>query len=65
MVVVTTPTGKIGSKIVEELLSAERTVRVIARDPVKLPPELRDDVEVVKGSSDESVLLKAFKGCRD
>ena len=63
MIVVTTPTGKIGSKLVEQLLFAETAVRVIARDPAKLPSEFLDNVEVVKGSSDdESVLLKAFEG---
>ena len=63
MIVVTTPTGKIGSKVVEELLSAEKAVRIIARDPAKLPSELLNKVEVVKGSSDdENILLKAFEG---
>ena len=63
MIVVTTPTGKIGSKLVEELLSAQKAVRVIARDPAKLPPEIRDNVQVVRGSSDdEDVLLEAFEG---
>ena len=32
MTVITTPAGKIGSRLVEELLSAGKTVRVIARD---------------------------------
>ncbi len=63
MIVVTTPTGKIGSKLVEELLSAGTTVRVIARDPVRLALEIRNNVEVVKGSSDdENVLFEAFEG---
>ena len=63
MIVVTTPTGNIGSKLVKELLSADAKVRVIVRDPAKLAPEVRDKVEVVKGSTDdESVLSDAFEG---
>ena len=63
MIVITTPTGKIGSKLVEELLSAGAPVRLIARDPERLAPKVRDNVEVVKGSSDdESVLSEAFEG---
>ncbi len=63
MIVVTTPTGKIGSELVEELLSAGAPVRVIVRDPARLKPVIHDNVEVVKGSSDdESVLSEAFEG---
>ena len=38
MIVVTTPTGNIGSKILAPLLAAGESVRVIARDPSKLAP---------------------------
>ncbi len=63
MIVVTTPTGKIGSELVEELLSAGVPVRVIVRDPARLKPVIHDNVEVVKGSSDDqSVLSEAFEG---
>ena len=63
MIVVTTPTGNIGSKLVKELLSAGEAVRVIARDPARLTPEIRESVHVIMGSSDdESVLSEAFKG---
>lgn len=37
MIVVTTPTGNIGRHVVRHLLDAGETVRVIARDPAKLP----------------------------
>ncbi len=63
MIVVTTPTGNIGSQVVKNLLAANEAVRVIARDPAKLAPEIRDKVEVVQGSSDdEDVLMRALEG---
>jgi len=57
-ILVTTPTGKIGRQIVRELLSPEFSVRVIARDPVRLPDEVREQVEVVRGSMDDAATLR-------
>ena len=63
MIVVTTPTGNIGSKVLEPLLEAGEAVRVVVRDPAKLAPEVQGKVEVVQGSTDdEEVLLPALKG---
>lgn len=63
MIVVTTPTGQIGSKVVDSLLADRRAVRVIARQPDRLPAEIRGRVEVVSGSSDdEAVLNRALAG---
>ena len=63
MIVVTTPTGQIGSQVVKNLLAADETVRVIARDPARLAPEIHGKVDVVQGSTDdESVLSRAFEG---
>src|SRR4051812_40780666 len=63
MIVVTTPTGNIGSQLVKKLLAANVPVRVIARDPKKLAPEVAAKVEVVQGSmDDEAVLTRAFAG---
>jgi uncharacterized protein YbjT (DUF2867 family) len=63
MIVVTTPTGNIGSQVVKNLLAANQAVRVIARDPAKLAPEVRAKVEIVQGSTDdEGVLTRALKG---
>ncbi len=63
MIVVTTPTGHIGSQVVANLLAANRPVRVIARDPARLAAEVRNKVEIVEGSSDdESVLMRALEG---
>jgi len=62
-IVVTTPTGHIGSELVKDLLAAGEAVRVIARDPARLAAEVRDRVEVVQGSSDdEAVLMRALEG---
>jgi uncharacterized protein YbjT (DUF2867 family) len=63
MIVVTTPTGSIGSQLVKRLLGANETVRVVARHPAKLAPEVQGRVEVVQGSSDdEGVLARALAG---
>ncbi len=63
MIVVTTPTGKIGSQVIPHLLAANEAVRVVARDPSRLAPEVRSRVEVVTGSlDDESVMQQALEG---
>jgi uncharacterized protein YbjT (DUF2867 family) len=63
MIVVTTPTGNIGSQVVVNLLAANEAVRVIVRDSSRLPPERRKRVEVVEGShGDVDVVNRAFKG---
>lgn len=55
MIVVTTPTGHIGSEILSTLIAAGAPVRAIARDPSKLPA----DVDAVAGSHDEPAVLDA------
>jgi uncharacterized protein YbjT (DUF2867 family) len=63
MIVVTTPTGHIGSQVVQNLLAAHQAIRVIVRDPARLAAEVRGKVDAVQGSSDdESVLSRAFEG---
>ncbi len=63
MIVVTTPTGHIGSRLVEGLLGEGERVRVIARKPENLAPGVRERVEVVQGSNDdEAVLDRALAG---
>ena len=63
MIVVTTPTGKIGSQVIPHLLAANERVRVVVRDPSKLPAAVRERVETVTGSlDDEAVMDKALKG---
>lgn len=63
MIVVTTPTGQIGHRVVDHLLGNGRPVRVVVRDPARLAAGVRDRVEVVAGSHDDpGVLTRAFDG---
>ena len=67
MIVITTPTGDIGSQVLTTLLgsapSGGEKLRVIARDPAKLPGPVRDRVDVVAGSHrDADVVDRAFAG---
>ena len=62
MIVVTTPTGNIGSQVLKDLLASNEPIRVIARDPDRLAPEARKRVEVVVGShGDGAVVTRAFQ----
>jgi len=62
MIVVTTPTGNIGSQVLKDLLSSNEPIRVIVRDPNRLAPEARKRVEVVVGShGDGAVVTRAFQ----
>ncbi len=63
MIVVTSPTGKIGTELVPRLLAGGARVRVIVRDPAKLSPQLLGKVDVTKGSTDDpEVVSAAFQG---
>jgi uncharacterized protein YbjT (DUF2867 family) len=57
-ILVTTPTGKIGRRIVPELLAPEFSVRVIVRQPERLAKEIREQVEVIRGSMDDAATLR-------
>jgi uncharacterized protein YbjT (DUF2867 family) len=57
MIVVTTPTGQIGSQLVSRLLADHLPVRVIARDAARLDAGVRQQVEVVEGSHDDPAVL--------
>jgi uncharacterized protein YbjT (DUF2867 family) len=63
MIVVTTPSGSIGSQVLQGLLDREAPVRVIVRDPSSLASHVQGRVEVVQGSHGESdVVIRAFAG---
>ncbi|MGD1223151.1 NAD(P)H-binding protein [Streptomyces krungchingensis] len=67
MIVITAPTGNIGrhllSRLLESAPAAGEALRVIVRDPARLPDAARGRVEVVTGSHAEpGVLDRAFAG---
>jgi uncharacterized protein YbjT (DUF2867 family) len=63
MIVVTAPTSNIGRQVLENILDSGEAVRVIARDPSRLPAPTRERVDVIQGShSDLNVVTKAFRG---
>ena len=63
MITITTPTGAIGHQVLENVLRGKELVRIIARDPSRLPSHVRERVDVVQGShSDPTVVNKAFAG---
>lgn len=63
MIVVTTPTGQIGSVLVRRLLAENQDVRVVVRSPSRLADDVRERVEVVVGShGDRAVLDAALPG---
>jgi uncharacterized protein YbjT (DUF2867 family) len=63
MIVLTTPTGMIGQQVLEKFLNSSETIRVIVRDPSRLPAHTREHVEVVQGShADSEVVDRAFEG---
>ncbi|NUP67463.1 MAG: NAD(P)H-binding protein [Nonomuraea sp.] len=63
MIVITAPTGQIGSKLVATLLQRSEPVRLIVRDPGRLPADVRERAEIVVGSHrDRDVLDRALQG---
>jgi len=63
MIVVTAPTGDIGHQVVRHLLTAGAEIRLIARDPSRLPDDVRNRADIVAGShGDAAVVNQAFKG---
>jgi uncharacterized protein YbjT (DUF2867 family) len=62
-IVVTHATGTTGRRVLLELLAPEFSVRVIASDPARLSEEIRTQVEVVRGASDDpGTLRRALDG---
>ncbi|MFJ6050695.1 NAD(P)H-binding protein [Streptomyces sp. NPDC092307] len=67
MIVITAPTGNIGSHLLSLLLNPTsalgEALRVVVRDPARLPDAVRDRVEVIVGShGDADVVDRAFEG---
>ncbi|MCO8273550.1 NAD(P)H-binding protein [Actinoplanes sp. TRM 88003] len=62
-IVVTTPTGNVGSRVVQLLVQAGERPRVLLRDPSRLPAELLPLVEVAQGDLlDGEFVADAVKG---
>jgi nucleoside-diphosphate-sugar epimerase len=63
VIVVTTPTGRIGRQVLGTIADSTEAIRVITRDPARLPLRVRERAEVMRGSDDDiSVVTKAFTG---
>ncbi|MER5549310.1 NAD(P)H-binding protein [Streptomyces sp. NPDC002589] len=67
MIVITGPTGNIGRHLLPLLLesapAAGEELRVVVRDPARLPDAVRERVEVVTGShGDAGIVDRAFEG---
>jgi len=59
VILVTTPTGRIGRRIVGHLLERDTPLRVIVRDPARLDPDVRNRVDVIVGTHDDPAVLDA------
>ena len=61
-VLITTPTGHIGTRVVDQLLAdGTHRVRVLARDPSRLAPAVRERADVRPGALD-AVAVGALDG---
>jgi uncharacterized protein YbjT (DUF2867 family) len=61
MIVITAPTSNIGSQVLQLLLDRDQELRVVARDPNRLPEAVRARVDVVAGShGDPDVVDRAL-----
>jgi uncharacterized protein YbjT (DUF2867 family) len=64
-IVITTPTGNIGSRVLKQLLEAGADVSVIVRQPEKLSDSIRSRVKVHRGSlTDVGLVTKALQGAK-
>lgn len=63
MIVISAPTSKIGKQVIDNILESDEEIRVIARDPNRLPAAVRQRVEIIQGShADRDVVDRAFDG---
>jgi uncharacterized protein YbjT (DUF2867 family) len=64
-IVITTPTGNIGGRALQQLLEAGADVSVIVRRPEKLSDSIRGRVKIHQGSlTDVDLVTKAFTGAK-
>jgi uncharacterized protein YbjT (DUF2867 family) len=64
-IVITTPTGNIGRRVLQQVLEAGADVSVIVRQPEKLSDPIRSRVKIHQGSlTDVDLVTKAFNGAK-
>ncbi|MEU5837200.1 NAD(P)H-binding protein [Streptomyces diacarni] len=62
-IVVTTPTGRVGSRVVRLLLQSGERPTLLARDPARLPDRVRERAEVVRcDQGDGEAVVRATEG---
>jgi uncharacterized protein YbjT (DUF2867 family) len=62
-ILITTPGGMIGRTIIPELLAPEFSVRVVSRNSHRLASDIRNQVQIVRGSIDDAgTLREALEG---
>src|SRR5207253_10741037 len=54
MIVVTTPTGNIGSQVLEKLARSDEEIYAVGRSPAKLSPQVRERVGGIGGAHGDS-----------
>jgi uncharacterized protein YbjT (DUF2867 family) len=57
-IVIANPTSNVGRRVLTELLAPEFSVRVIVRDPSRLPEYIRKQVQIVSGSMEDPTMLR-------
>jgi uncharacterized protein YbjT (DUF2867 family) len=57
-IAVTTPTGNIGSRVVEALIEAGADLTVLVRDPARLPDEVRARATVQQGTLEDAAFVR-------
>jgi uncharacterized protein YbjT (DUF2867 family) len=63
MIVVTTPSGGLGSQVLADLLDSDEKIRAILRNASSIPDKVLEQIQVVAGShGDAAVVDKAFEG---
>lgn len=50
MILITTPTGRVGGEVVRRLMSTHAPIRLLLRDAGKLPQHIREHADIVEGS---------------
>jgi uncharacterized protein YbjT (DUF2867 family) len=58
-ILITTPTGQVGSRVVRRLLDAGAAVRVLVRDPARLPADVRERADVRTGDLTDAASFRA------